>query len=140
MNKLVKHTVFNLMLLGLMSCSPNPEISALEGYWEIEKVDFPDGNTKEYNISTTVDHYKLESDSTGYKVKVNPQLDGSFLTSGDREAFTVEHEKGDLLLHFTTSLSEHTEKVIQLKENTLIMMNDREMKYTYKRFEKLELE
>ena len=136
----ILHILFALMTASaVVGCTAKPDISLLEGYWEIEKVDFPDGNTKEYSISTTIDHIRMETDSTGYKTKVMPQLDGSFKTSGDSEAFSLTENKGKLQLRFTTRLSGHTETILQLKEEQLILLNEREMKYTYIRFKKLEL-
>ncbi len=134
--------ILSLLALSLVTtaCSEQPDIKNLEGYWEIERADLPEGNTMEYSISTTIDHFTLESDSTGYKTKVMPQLDGSFITSGDSESFSIVEKDGKLKLIFTTPLSSHTETVLQLKEEQLILLNEREMKYTYKRFKKLELE
>ena len=132
--------IFILIGAGLISCSQTQDPNALEGYWEIEKVIFPDGQTKEYTISMNLDHYQLETDSTGYKTKVSPRLDGSFLSSGHREFFRIEQRKNEMLLHFETPLTQYTEKVLSLKKEQLILLNDRNMKYTYKPYTKIELE
>lgn len=127
------------LLITLIGCSEPPELQHLEGYWEIEKVDVPEQGTKEYSISTTLDHYQLLSDSTGVKTKVNPRLDGTFTTSGHQENFSIELKDNVILLHYNTPLTSYTEQVVQLKPESLILLNDRNMKYTYKRFEKIEL-
>ncbi|THD66577.1 hypothetical protein E7Z59_12345 [Robertkochia marina] len=128
------------LLTTLIGCSEPPQLQHLEGYWEIEKVDIPEQGTKEYSISTTLDHYQLHSDSTGAKTKVNPQLDGTFITSGHQENFSIEIKGDVILLHYNTPLTSYSEKVVQLKPESLILLNDRNMKYTYKRFKKIELE
>lgn len=140
MRHLRRFAVYTLLFMTLAACKEDPLVNDLEGYWEIEQADLPGGNTKEYAISLTLDHYQLESDSSGYKTKVTPRLDGSFQTSGHQEYFRVEEKDGALLLHYQNSLTQYTEKVIRLKPEQLILINDRDMKYTYKRFKQLELE
>ena len=42
-----------LLLITLISCNSKPSkesIIKINGYWEIEKVVFPDGNKKEYQV------------------------------------------------------------------------------------------
>ncbi|MBL7472156.1 hypothetical protein [Robertkochia sediminum] len=130
-----------ILALTIMSCNQQPEqIAPIAGYWEIEKAESPDGETRNYKVNTSVDHYQLETDSTGFKTRLTPQFDGSFLTTGDREAFKVEKGKNGLKLHFTTPFSNHTETVILLKEQQLILTNEAGMRYTYKRYEKMNLE
>ncbi len=140
MRKHITYLLYALIFTVTISCSEQPEIRSLEGYWEIEKVDLPGGNSRDYTISTTLDHYTLETDSTGYKSKVSPRLDGTFLTSGHREFFKIESGEDQLLLHYRDALTPYTEKVIRLKDEQLILVNERDMIYIYKRFKKLELE
>lgn len=140
MKKLL-HTGTLILALTIMSCNQHPEqIDPIAGYWEIEKAESPDGETRDYKVNTSVDHYQLETDSTGFKTRLTPQFDGSFLTTGDREAFTVKKDEQGLKLHFTTPFSNHTETVILLKEQQLILTNEAGMRYTYKRYEKMNLE
>ena len=47
-----------LLLIGLISCTSKPSKEAIlkiNGYWEIEKVTFPDGNKKEYQVNEFID-------------------------------------------------------------------------------------
>ena len=73
----MKQAVFTITsLLLLYSCQTNriENLEDLNGYWEIEKVIFPDGNSKEYTFSQSIDYFMLENDSTGYRKKMQPQL------------------------------------------------------------------
>ena len=45
-------------LLGCQS-GPKPEISLLEGYWEIEHVQTPQGQQKEFGPNILVDYFQL---------------------------------------------------------------------------------
>ena len=38
------------------------DLKNLNGYWEIEKVTFPNGETKDYSVSTTIDYIELKGD------------------------------------------------------------------------------
>lgn len=138
----MKHSVLICILAVtvLWGCNQASEnIGHIEGYWEIEKAETPEGETRTYKVNTSVDHYQLETDSSGFKTRLTPRLDGTFLTSGDREAFTVKRNNNEIKLHFSTPYSDHTETLTLLKEQQLILTNEAGMKYTYKRFEKMEL-
>lgn len=125
----------------LTGCNSTPEdLSVLEGYWEIEKAETPEGDTRTYKINTAIDHYQLETDSSGFKSRVSPLLDGTFLTTGNKEAFQVKREESGLKLYFSTPYGAHTETVTLLKDQQLIMTNEAGLRYTYKRYKKLELE
>ena len=36
------------------------DLPLLNGYWEIEKVTFPDGSEKEYSVNTSVDYIEVK--------------------------------------------------------------------------------
>ncbi|MBC8884389.1 hypothetical protein H9X57_16510 [Flavobacterium piscinae] len=62
---------FLLFSVALISCQEkvSPEsISKINGYWEIQKVQLPDGQEKEYNINETVDYIEWNG-KTGYRKK-----------------------------------------------------------------------
>ena len=74
-----------------MSCSHNiskEKLDLLNGYWEIQEVEFPNGEKKEYQMSAVVDYIQLDN-LQGYRKKVVPKFDGSFETSDDAEAFKI---------------------------------------------------
>ncbi|TRZ43594.1 hypothetical protein [Robertkochia solimangrovi] len=130
-----------LSCLFLSSCGGDfpSDTSLLQGYWEIESVEFPDGGHKDYQISTTIDQFVFESDSTGYRQKVQPRLDGTYTGSGDHEQFTILKRDRQLILHFTGLMSEHEEKLLSLNNDQLILLNEQNKKYIYQRYEPIDI-
>ena len=85
----MKQFFYSLLFWVLfISCQQqvSPEaISKINGYWEIQKVELPDGKEKEYKINETVDYFEWNGNK-GFRKKVKPQLDGTFLTNNESEA------------------------------------------------------
>ena len=84
---------FLFVFISLLFVSCNKTISAsdipkLNGYWEIEKVVFPDGNDKEYSINDTFDYFQIKNNK-GIRKKVMPQLDGSFIVNDVFETIEI---------------------------------------------------
>ncbi|MDH3796380.1 MAG: hypothetical protein OER83_05865, partial [Flavobacteriaceae bacterium] len=46
-----------IFLVGCGSKKEPIDLDMLNGYWEIEKVSFPDSSVKTYDISTTIDFF-----------------------------------------------------------------------------------
>lgn len=134
----LKLLLFSFLSPLLWSCSTNPpeeQLQNIAGYWEIEKVELPDGQVKEYTVNTTVDYMETEGDSSGFRKKMQPKLDGGFYTSEDQENFTISIQNNGLTLQYQTPLSEWEEKVIKATKDRLILRNADNLKYFYKRFE-----
>ncbi len=123
-----------VFLAGCSQPVTTEDLEHLNGYWEIEKVTFPDGGSKEYTINTTIDYISLTG-SIGYRKKVNPKIDGSFETSSDAEEFTIVKEDGTFLMKYENSLSTWTEKLERLSGTDFSVMNEDNITYHYKRFE-----
>ena len=72
-------SIFLFALLGVVGCkqsiSPD-DLMLLNGYWEIQKVEFPDGQVKDYSFSSNIDYIEFEN-TRGFRKKVKPQLDGT---------------------------------------------------------------
>ncbi len=51
-----------LSALLLVACTSltKDKLSLLNGYWEIDRVEFPNGGQKDYKMNTTVDFIQLE--------------------------------------------------------------------------------
>ncbi|WP_461532693.1 lipocalin-like domain-containing protein [Sinomicrobium sp.] len=142
----MKYTnIATAFLIGLSTlftgCTPSPEtqLQQLTGYWEIESVEFPGGDTKEFDVNTTVDYIELTTDSTGFRKKMQPRLDGEYYTTNDSENFSIGLKDNRLILKYHTSLSQWEEEVIKLTENRLILRNADNLNYLYKRYEPLDL-
>src|SRR5699024_6779087 len=77
----------------MMSCSgPSTQdvVKHLNGYWTIYKVKKENGDIRQFKGSPAVDYIQVDSTLKGIRVKVQPQLNGSFKTTKDKEHFTVK--------------------------------------------------
>lgn len=130
-----------LLIVFFLSCEkPNPETQKqnLSGYWEIKSVKMPDGEKKEFHINTVVDFIELNGDS-GTRIKVSPKFDGTFITNGVAENFTLKIEEDSLRLYYKTPFDEWKETVIEAKDSTLTVKNRANKIYTYSKFRKFEV-
>lgn len=125
-----------IVLIGLSSCNSKIDvkhISYLNGYWEIEKVTFPDGQEKEYKVNETVDYFALQSDTTGFRVKVMPQLDGSYISNKIQEKFQIVERDEKFYLLYKTDYAEWEEELIAISNEALKVKNSNDIVYQYKR-------
>jgi hypothetical protein len=130
-----------LVLLVLISCGkqdPSSQIDKLAGYWEIESVAMPDGEIKEFSMSTIVDFIEV-SENMGVRTKVSPQLDGSFLNNGVAEKFEMKIENDSLQLYYKTPFNSWKETVLIATDSILKVLNRDDKIYTYSKFKKFEL-
>lgn len=123
------------LLAFLMSCNSVSEnkLSLLNGYWEIDSVEFPNGGKKEYKMNSTVDYIKLEG-LKGYRKKVTPRFDGNFETSDDAEPFQIEIKEASYTLVYVNDLSEWSETLIAISDDSFTIKNADDVLYQYKRF------
>jgi hypothetical protein len=131
-----------VVVLSVLTCSENPEmfIPHLEGYWEIKQVKKDGKVVKEYNISTTVDYFKVNDDLTGFRKKVTPSLDGKFTVTDDESPFVLKVENNKLYIYYTVNNITFKESIEHATEEELVITNDEGFKYIYKPFESLNLE
>lgn len=128
-----------LVIILITACNnqdPEEQIPHLEGYWEIEKVEFSKDSIRTYTFNETVDFLDLE-DGKGFRKKVRPQLDGSFQVTNDAEKVELKVEDNSLFLFYSTPYDTWKEKVLKAEENQLKIENERGIIYHYKRFEPL---
>lgn len=121
--------------IAFSSCSKQvtaTDIPKLNGYWEIEKVVFPDGTKKEYTINETFDYFEIKGNK-GIRNKVAPQLDGTFLVTGDYEKVAIEQSEGKYIILYTTFSSQWKETLETLTDKELVLINAAKNEYHYKR-------
>ncbi len=131
----MKRIFLLIILTSILSCKQEikeADISNLNGYWEIEKVELPDGDKKEYKVNETIDFFKIEK-MKGFRKKVMPQLDGTYLTNDLQENVTVVLKDGDASLQYKTNYASWKEEIISITKDKLVVKNEQEMKYYYKR-------
>lgn len=104
----------------------------MNGYWEIEKAELPDGSKKEYKVNTTIDFFEIKG-KTGFRKKVMPQLDGKYLMNNLSENITVSNNEGAIILNYSTPYAKWKEEIISLSDEKLVIKNDQDIEYHYKK-------
>lgn len=136
----MKTALFLISILLLYACDtqdPNAQIEYLDGYWTIERVRLANGTEKEFSLSTTVDFIEVNGNS-GLRKKMQPKLDGSFITSDKAETFQLKIENDSLRMYYTTPYDSWKETVLIAKDSSLVVVNRDGNSYFYKRFKKFE--
>lgn len=131
----MRKILFLFVLSTLLSCKQeitDADISNLNGYWEIEKVELPDGDKKEYKVNETIDFFKIETNK-GFRKKVMPQLDGTYLTNDIQEDVVIVIKDGDATIQYKTTYASWKEEIIELSKEKLVVKSQQEIEYHYKR-------
>ena len=85
-------------------------------------------------------NFKIKKDSIGYRKKVAPQLDGSFIVSNNVSNFKLKTTNDNSLHLIYSNKNFNTDEVIkELSKSNLVIINSEGILYRYKRFEKLDL-
>ena len=140
-SSLYRHLLWFWGILVLSSCNPSPgaeDLKYLQGYWEIQKVAFSDGGEKTYTANTTVDFFDWNG-SSGYRKKVQPTLDGKYLTSDDALPMEILWRDSRLFLGFKGGDSQWEEEVLELDSLSLTTRHSNGLLYTYTRYEPFSL-
>tara|TARA_R100000935_G_scaffold55682_1_gene85912 strand:- start:31936 stop:32352 length:417 start_codon:yes stop_codon:yes gene_type:complete len=135
-----KYITILITIVCISSCTkqdPKEQIQYLDGYWSIEKAVLEDGTEKDFSISTTIDFIEVEGTS-GVRKKVQPKLDGTFLTSDDAETFELKIENDSLRLYYTTPFDSWKETILIAKDSSLVVLNRDGKTYFYKKFTKFD--
>ena len=131
MKKIILFLVFGLFLSCKQSISES-DLQNLNGYWEIGKVELPDGDKKEYKVNETIDFFKI-TDKKGFRSKVMPQIDGTYLTNDLKEDVVVVLKDGDATIQYKTNYANWNEEIIELSKDKLVVKNQQDLEYHYKR-------
>ena len=125
-----------LLTTVLYSCTSKPnkeDIAKLNGYWEIEKVDFPDGNKKEYQVNEFIDFISVKNNS-GNRQKVAPQLDGSFLKGTLQDNIKIVDSADCYYLKTNSKFTKWEEKILSVSDDKFVLENEAKIVYHYKKF------
>lgn len=129
---------FYLVLLTtvLVACTSKPkkeDLNKLNGYWEIEKVAFPDGNKKEYNVNEFIDLISIK-ESKGIRQKVAPQLDGSYLKGTLQDNIRIVDSADCFYLKTDSKFTKWEEKILSVSDESFVLENEAKIVYHYKKF------
>ena len=114
-------------------------LSSLQGYWEIQKVELPDGEKREFSVNTTVDYIQWDGEN-GKRKKLSPGLNGNYTTSRQTEVFTSEVRAGKLYLLYQTPYNEWEEQILAADSTQLVVKNAEGKIYHYRPFETITLD
>ncbi len=133
--------VFTLFVFCLLGCNQDPkeQLANLNGYWEIEKVEFTKDSIRDFKINEIVEYIEIK-DTTGFRRKVKPQFDGTYIPAGESEKISVDVVNKELVLNYSTAFNNWKEIVVHSKEDGLSLKNERGITYHYKRYKPLKLE
>lgn len=138
----MKRILIILPILIFFSCSQNPEsiLEHVNGYWEIEKVQFTNGDVKPYKFNDTVDYININDSLIGFRKKLKPGFNSKYITSKNAEGITVKIENDSLNFYYKTPYTNWKETILEANETSLKVINDRETIYIYKRYKPIELD
>jgi hypothetical protein len=130
------NTFFGIFLvLFLSACGgrvKERDLVKLNGYWEISKVVMPDGSTKDYSINPTVDYLEINNQK-GFRKKVAPQYDGTYLINDHMESLQVMQNEDDFVIEYKTEFATWKEKILHICDEELALENENKTIYYYKR-------
>ena len=140
-NNFMKNT-FRILLLSFLfvACQQKikPEdVSKINGYWEIEKVVVDGTNAKEYGINESYDYFQIDKNNMGFRKKVMPQLDGSFIVNDSQEDVKVRFKDGEVFFDYVTPYAKWSEELIAISDKELVFKNAEKKEYHYKKAEPL---
>jgi len=126
-----------LLFICFLACSEKISVSDLNhinGYWEIEEVEFPDGESKEYDVNMTIDYFEYNN-VKGFRKKVQPTFDGTYITSNDAESFQIIERDGFFWMSYQNNLSSWEEQINEITKTNMVLKNKEGLSYHYRRFE-----
>ena len=125
-----------LLVFFIISCTEKIDkknVSLLNGYWEIEKVNLPNEESKEYKINESVDYFKISDNLKGFRKKLVPQYDGKFLTNEVQENISIFFNGDIAFITYKTDFATWNEEIVKLTNEELILKSEQGIAYVYKR-------
>ncbi|NDI98242.1 hypothetical protein GWA97_04060 [Flavobacterium sp. LaA7.5] len=131
----MKQCILLLLAVITVSCGKtiaDKDIVHLNGYWEIETAIMPDGTEKEYKVNPIIDYFEVK-DNKGIRKKVMPQFDGTYRVNDTSEDITIIKEDDKTYISYTTDFSEWKEQILDIDEEHLVLKNEQNIEYHYKK-------
>ena len=132
MKKLTPIIFISFLIFACNKKISEADINNLNGYWEIEKVIFADGSEKKYSINETFDYFDVKNNK-GFRKKVMPQLDGTFIVNEGFEKINIKKEKEKYFIYYTTDFAKWKEELRFVSEEELVLINKTKKEYHYKK-------
>ena len=132
MKNFLKIMPFFLFLIACQQKIDSKDIQKLNGYWEIEKVVSAEGVKKNYNVNETIDFFQIKNNS-GFRKKVMPQFDGRYLVNNQSEGIKIIEKDNKTYISYTTPYAKWNEQIIELSDAKLVLKNEQNIEYQYKK-------
>lgn len=123
---------FTLFFLSCKKDVSKESLVELNGFWEITKVEMPDGSSKEFKINETIDFVSFK-EMNGTRNKVIPQLDGKLLSNNLIEKFTIIEKEKAFWFQYKTEHATWEEELVSLSNEKLVVKNSNDLIYFYKK-------
>ncbi len=127
------------LILGCSDKVSKKNLKNLNGYWEIQRVTFPNGKTKDYTVSTSLDYIQIDG-LTGFRKKVYPKFDGTYDTSNDAEFFVIIAHEGNFEFNYKNELSQWKEHIITIAPNSFSVIDEENITYEYKKYQPINVQ
>ena len=124
-----------ICIILLTSCKQKitqKDILKMNGYWEIEKVILTDGEEKKYKINETIDYFQIK-DNQGFRKKVKPQLDGKYTVNDQKEEIKIIEKEEHFFIYYITPYGKWTEEILEITDAQLVLKNQQNLEYHYKK-------
>ncbi len=130
--------ILSVVLFSCQNENPPIVLNHLNGYWEIVQAQNPYGKNVIYSINTQVDYFEIK-DSLGFRKKLKPDLSGNYKTTKALEEFKIITENDSLKIHYKTPYDAWKETILSLNDSLMLIKNEKDFLYTYKRFEPINI-
>lgn len=132
MKKIVGIFIVLSLLISCQNKINSNELTKINGYWEIEKVVFDQGEEKKYTVNEYFDYFELNN-RKGIRKKVKPQLNGTYLVNDSFENLSVRIENEKVYIDYSSDYSKWTEEIIAISDEKLVLRNTENTSYHYKK-------
>ena len=133
MKNIVGFLFVSFLLISCQQKIKTEDIAKINGYWEIEKVIFDEGKDKNYTINESYDFFEIGKNNYGFRKKVRPQLDGTFLVNDSEENLKVRFDNGKVFFDYTTPYAKWSEELIEISDAKMVFTNSEKKEYHYKK-------
>jgi hypothetical protein len=129
----MKYLWILIIALVTVSCtdqSTDDKLNNLKGYWNIERVEKPDGTEQEFPFTNHMDFFEINGNS-GTKSRVSPTFDGKFVGYGETIRFDWEVRENQLLLKFGTGDNAYNMILREATKEEMVLIHENGTIYHY---------
>ena len=133
----MKNLICVILIAVLASCandSNSEKIKNLNGYWNIDLVEKPDGSSKEFPFTNHMDFFEVNG-NMGTKSRVSPTYDGTFISYGDAVRFVWVDNENQVVLNFESGDQAYSQILRKATKEELELVHEDGTVYYYKAYQ-----